>query len=237
MYNRQLHVRLLLLRPVLSNFIVSEFPDDDDAIPLGSILSHRVSLQCAIVCVKVAIEAIETVFRHRGSHPSALGSCAAWWYNVLYLYTSATALIAARTSATILAEVPKELILESWNKAIQVLEEYSRFGPSIRRLSTTLRLLSEAVPQQYSRFKENSRQSHLRSLPVSQAQAQAPAPSVVPLPYWDLTNFVSTPVDDPTRENLLDNNMTDLTDPIFDLDRVFDPNDLSWLMTIPLDNA
>ena len=101
--------------------------------------------------MKVAQEAIETIYGGKAASAGDVGYFSAWWYNVLFLYTSATVLIAARLSPSILAEVSEESILDGWRKAMEVLEEYGVFGTSIRRLTDTLRLLFDAVPQQYSR--------------------------------------------------------------------------------------
>jgi hypothetical protein len=154
---------------------------------------------------------------------------------VLYLYTSATVLIAARLSSAILADISEESILDGWHKAMEVLEGYSAFGASIKRLTTTLTLLFEAVPRQYSRFKENSRQVQADTSSVSQNQGQGS----VPLPYWrslDPVDFVSTPVDSLPREQSKDDSNGFSNDTLLDFDAVFDPNDHSWLMTIPLDS-
>lgn len=202
---------------------MSDFHDCNNAIPLESLLSHSVLLQCAIVCVKVALEAIDTIYRERGSNVRETGSCAAWWYNVLYLYTSATVLIAARLSPPILAEVSEESILQGWRRALEVLDEYSRFGASIAQLPTTLRLLFEAVPQQYSRLSQGG----TSTIPGSRGQ------SVAPQPY---SNESATDVaDEQLRENMQDENT--FPDDLFpELDTTFDPDDISWLMMIPLDS-
>ncbi|KIX07448.1 uncharacterized protein Z518_02101 [Rhinocladiella mackenziei CBS 650.93] len=209
-------------------------PRSPVTLETGSLLSHRIFLQCAIVCVRVALEAINTIHQERGNNDAENGYLAAWWYNVLYLYTSATVLIAARLSSAILADVSEETILDGWHKAMDVLKRYSLFSASIKRLTTTLTLLFEAVPRQYSRFKENSRQVQTDTSPLPQNQGQGS----VPLPYWrllDSVDLVSTPVDNLPREQSQDDNNALPDDSLLDFDRVFDPNDLSWLMTIPLD--
>ena len=196
---------------------------------MDSLLSRGIHRQCAIVCVKVALRAIDTISRERGSSAGEIGFCTAWWYNVLYLYTSATVLIAARLSPAILADVSEEAVLDGWQKALEILEEYSPTGASIRRLTTTLRLLLEAVPQHYSRFKQT--QWDASSIPQSQIQATAP------LPYWrplDLVDSFSTPQDDLSRA-LSDDDDALPNDSFPIVDTGFDPNDISWLMTIPLD--
>ncbi|KAK5032535.1 hypothetical protein LTS07_003943 [Exophiala sideris] len=236
LHQRQLHVRILLLRPVLSNSITSSFHDPNRYIPLRSMLSHRIFLQCAIVCVKIALEAINTIHRERGESAGDIGFLAAWWYNVLYIYTSATVLIAARLSPAILADVSEESILDGWRKAMDVLEGYSPFGVSIQRLTTTLRLLFEAVPQQYSRFRETARQIQ----PDASLGLQSQAAGTGALPDWrwmDPVNSVPDSLDDLSREYSEENNNALTNEFLLGFDTVFDPNDLSWLTTIPLDSG
>ena len=179
--------------------------------------------------MKVALGAIDTIRKERGRSAGEMGFCAAWWYNVLYLYTSATVLIAARLSPAILADVSEEAVLDGWQKAMEILEEYSPTGASIKRLTTTLRLLLEAVPQHYSRFIQT--QWDVSSVP------QNPIQTTAPLPYWrplDQVDSFSTPRDDLTRA-LQDDNDALANDSFPTFDTCFDPNDISWLMTIPLD--
>ena len=218
---------------MLSNFINSDFHDEERPVPFGSLLSHRIFLQCAIGCVKVAQEAIDTIHGRQAARAGDIGCLSAWWYNVLYLYTSATVLIAARLSPSILAEVSEESILDGWHKAVEVLEGYGVFGTSIRRLTNTLRLLFDAVPQQYSRLRQHPRQLEADAAPVTHPQAQG----VTPLPYWRPTNPVSSlssSLHEPAGNFTYENNNPSSTGALPEFDIVFDPNDLSWLMTVPL---
>lgn len=224
-------MRLLLLRPLLSNFITYEFSNEDRPVPLEDLLSHRVYLQCAVVCVKLALEMIDRVYREKSSKIGEVGSCAPWWYNVLYLYISATVLIAARLSGAIVADVSEDAILNGWHRAMEILREYSAYGQSIERLGTTLRLMFEAVPQQYSRFRASSRQAQTEVSSTSQDQNQATSS----LGLWnpmDLEHSFPTTLDDLTghgEEGALSN------DWLLEFESTFDPNDLSWLTSIPLD--
>ena len=73
-----------------------------------------------------------------------------WWYNTLFLYTSATVLIAARLSPSILTEVCEDSVLMQWQRALEVLGDYNTFGPPVRHLMKTLRALFNTIPQQLS---------------------------------------------------------------------------------------
>lgn len=164
-----------------------------------------------------------------------MGYLSAWWYNVLFLYTSATVLIAARLSPSILAEVSEESILDRWHKAVEILETYGVFGMSIRQLTTTLCLLYDAVPQQYSRLRRDPRHIDAVTAPIAYTEAPDRRPinqiasQSAPYcgPFRDLTHE-----NNPPHEN----NQHPFTDSWPDFDDVFDPNDLSWLMTMPLEN-
>lgn len=159
-----------------------------------------------------------------------------WWYNVLYLYTSATVLIAARLSTVILAEVGEDSILNAWQKAVEALEGYNSFGVSMQRLTTTLRLLSETVPQQYSRLRGFARQEQ------EVASVGPPNPSQgtmsMAMPYWHPLGTIelSAPAEELTSYANLDDSNGLSNDFSFDFGTGFDPNDLSWLMTFPLES-
>lgn len=233
---RHLHVRLLLLRPVLSSFVTSDYCDGGPSTSLSSMLSRRIFLQCAVVCVKVAQEAIDTVHKRQSAYVGDMGNLSAWWYNVLFLYTSATVLIAARLSPSILAEIPEAAILDSWRKAIEVLEGYGVFGPSIRRLVTTLRLLFDTVPQQYSRQRQQPRANEAdMSLAVDQAQACDAGTSE----SWcqgGSMGGLQAPVHVHAKQSTQDNANISASEAFWDFEAVFDPNDVSWLTTVPFDS-
>lgn len=64
---------------MLSKFIASEYRDFDATryVPLGDLLSYQIVLQSAVVCVRMAVEAIETIHTGKGSGPGDLGYVAA----------------------------------------------------------------------------------------------------------------------------------------------------------------
>ena len=232
--SRQLHVRFLMLRPVLSHFATID-ARESGSISLGRLLSYRISLQCAIVCVKVAQEAINTIWNNKGRNIYDAGNSSAWWYNILYLYTSATALIAARLSHSVLAEISEDSIVADCYKALELLEGYSELGTSVHRLATTLRLLFDTVPQQYSRLRQNPRESQ------SQAEASgAPVDDVLLPSMWrpaSPTGFLaSASFDEPSESRANPELGTVTTGDFSAFDNIFDPNDLSWLMTVPFNS-
>ncbi|RVX72086.1 hypothetical protein B0A52_04684 [Exophiala mesophila] len=230
---RQLHVRLLLLRPVLSYFVTSEFHDGHLPIPLESLLSQRLLLQCAIVCVKVALEAIYIVCAEGSSTVGQMGNVSAWWDCVLYIYTSATILIAARLSPAVLSEISEDLILEGWRKAMAVLERYSCLNPTITRLIATQRLLFEAVPQHYSRHKKNAQQARRNVAGPNCSDSE-----VLTVPHEEPVGVAANKANSDEARLIGGGQVEESalpSSPFLGWETGFDPDDLSWLMTIPLD--
>ncbi|CAG7920223.1 unnamed protein product [Penicillium olsonii] len=142
---RFLHVRILLFRPTLSRYCtIRDNMASDSLIPMHDSFPHRVALQCSIICVKAAQESIQLIYNNVPSDGTG-GPLPAWWYNVLYVYTSATVLIAGRLCSAILAEVSEESITQSWNQALEILTKYQSYSTSARRCTAALEILYEQV--------------------------------------------------------------------------------------------
>lgn len=154
--HRYLHVRLLLLRPLLSAIVTLDKGEGTIHRTNQSSLSHQSVLQCSLLCLQLAQEAINVIYKRRSGTRGETGTLSPWWYNVLFLYTSATVLIAARLSPYILAEVPESAIVMWWQQAIEALGDYSAFGSTVQHSLTTLQVLYDTVPQQFSAFQEVS---------------------------------------------------------------------------------
>ncbi|XHG07534.1 hypothetical protein AWENTII_010673 [Aspergillus wentii] len=142
---RFLHVRVLLFRPTLSRYCTArDITATDPLITLNDSFPHRVALQCSIICVKVAQEVIELIYNNVPMDGSS-GPLPAWWYNILYVYTAATVLIAGRLRSAILAEVTERAIARSWNCALEILRKYQSYSSSARRCVAALEILYERV--------------------------------------------------------------------------------------------
>ncbi|EXJ68748.1 uncharacterized protein A1O5_08542 [Cladophialophora psammophila CBS 110553] len=235
LHQRFLHVRLLSLRPVLSAFITFDNYEKQAHPCLETFLSRRVIFQCCLVCVKVAQESIDLIDKRRTEDPGAATNLAAWWYNVLFLYTSATVLVAARISPFILAEISESTILDSWRKVMEGLDHFSVFGSSIKRLVTTLKLLFETVPHQFSRLRqfpaENNMQQQFRDAPTTVIEGLQER-------LVDGRHMASSRPISPSffDRNVPESNLLDF-DPGDSLGLIaaFDTNDMSWLTTVPFE--
>ncbi|RBR08995.1 uncharacterized protein FIESC28_10058 [Fusarium coffeatum] len=135
---RFLHARILLLRPVLSRFCLTQSPIDkrpDDN------LQARVVQQGAMFCVTTAQNMIETLVKHQ-SVDSTVGLLPAWWYRVYYVYSAATVLIAAKLRSDVFSAAE---IGRSWGQAISLLKTHEQFGQSARRCVAALHILSSKI--------------------------------------------------------------------------------------------
>ncbi|QKX52966.1 uncharacterized protein TRUGW13939_00037 [Talaromyces rugulosus] len=233
---RHIHAHLLLLRPMLQSFITSELQNKGEALPVGSLLSHRVSLQCAIVCVKMAQEAIDTIYINEGISSNEMRDLSAWWCNTIFLYTSATVLIAASLCPSVVAEVSENSVYDSFHKAIAVLRQYTNFNSSILRLTTALHVLSSIIPKHYSKLKQAAAQQTETSADVVTSGDTFTAAT---FQYWcpiRPNRRQPSPLSDPPKGNSTSeiNNHNHVSSPsLSNLELMFDSDDFSWLTKIP----
>lgn len=184
----------------------------------GGELSQRIALQCATMCVYVAQESINLAHSRRPNDPSAVGPIAAWWYNVLFIYSAATVLVAAKLCPSVLAEIPETSIARSWELAIEILECYQGFNGVIEKLVAALHLLFDVLPSHYSQSKEAATsigQHHHQ-------QHQHPAYREGDADAGAYTGDVQGPHVGAALYNA-------------DFDLLLDNYDLSWLHTIPFE--
>lgn len=148
----------------------------------------------------------------------------------------------------------EESILESWEKALEVLATYGGYNPVIIRLTAALHLLFDTVPKQDSRFKQGQRNTAEMGI-IAHAQDQTPGAlqalhggqSITP--NRSNSSVANTrPMTTVENAQLSQNeeffsdvypysfNMGDSSRDLMGFDPQFDPNDLSWLMTVPLEN-
>ena len=237
-FYRFLHVKVLLLRPILSRFVTSSDtkPDETTAVP-GS-LPYRIALQCSVVCVKTAQEAIEHIHSRLPAGPNDVGPLAAWWFNVLFIYTAATVLVAARLRSALVSEISEDAIAQSWQHAIEILNRYEAFGASAQRVVATLQILYDKVPERYLHYRTQPQQD---STAGEDAQNTQPAPessSGVGSQSWSFPSPWppnNTKIDDVavTQTTGTDTNLG-----YFDnFDFNFDVNDVSWLNQVPFYQA
>ena len=233
-FYRYLHVKILLLRPILSRFVTSSAAESQEATAALGSLPYRIALQCSVVCVKTAQEAIEQIHSRLPADPNNIGPLAAWWFNVLFIYTAATVLVAARLQSAILSEISEDAIALSWQHAIEILNRYEAFGASAQRVVATLQILYDKVPERYLQYKIQPQTSNMAAEDAPNAQSPPNPNSGVGSQSWGFSSpwpqnnnkidGVAVPQTTGTETNLgyLDN-----------FDFTFDVNDVSWLDSAP----
>ncbi|KAF5869565.1 putative c6 transcription protein [Botrytis fragariae] len=227
LHQRYLHIHLLLLTPVLQQIICTEFQNKTERIPLGTLLSHRISLQCAIVCVKIAQEAIDTIHLRETSGSNEIPAS---WCNVTFLYKSATVLIAGGLCPSIVAEISEASIHESFYKATAILRQYTTFNSSVLRLVTILDILFQIVPQKFSRLKKASQRIETEAGPPTPDDDNSAATFQYWCPIKPIRHAASAHQD--TVQSSPENSGSSQI--LTDLDRLFDTDDFTWLTKMPL---
>lgn len=213
--NRFLHARILLLRPLLSRFCLTQSPGENNLV--HDSLQTRVVQQGAMFCVATAQNIITTLLKHQ-TLDSTVGLLPAWWYRVYYVYSAATVLIAAKLRPDVFSAVE---IGRSWGQAISVLKAHEKFGQSARRCVAALHILSskilQAVPGGLSGHEGGSKKTSCRTSEGSQTGAGPDVPTDIELPdlVQQLADEFETPIPDLSYQDLADFN--------------FDVNDMSWL--------
>lgn len=194
-------------------------------------------MQCAAVCITVAQETIDLAFTRRDGDPTAVGPIAAWWYNVLFVYTAATVLIAGKLCPSILAEISEKSISRSWHRAIEILEHYQSFGPVIKQLVAAQHVLFNTLPEHYSQAKgsrpveTNSTHADYGDATDLSVPANRPIEQLQSVPHDGLhSNTVAEDGKSCMPSIGLGNPNFD-----YDFDFVFDSNDLSWLNSMPFE--
>lgn len=220
---RYLQARIYLFRPLLSQTCVmhrnatSDGRDDPSQTTFATNLHYRVAIQCSLLCVKEAIDLIETMHTNHTT-AETWGKKPSWLYGVLHIYLAATVLLAARLAPDLLlTEISNEKFEATWNKALAILREFQADSVSAHRCVSALETLYRKLPVG-SGHTTTSQDSQSHTLAAFRGAEENDAAYVVTaLPTAPSDSWVTG-----SQEPLLD------WIPSFDLS---DPNDMSWFMT------
>ena len=255
---RYCHVRTLLFRPVLLRFCLVCHRGDE--VEQES-LQFKLALQCSVMCVQSALSTVELIDKVHAKVRLELldGYLPAWWYCILYLYTAATVLVAAKLIPTIETEVGgKEVIMCALRTVIATLNRYGSFGKHAKRCAAAIELLFKQVPRQTQYQKAQmqsgspdhntglatdantdflSRSTVNRQLwPYAQQQTSNSihftANPVPQLPEHPAARMYSTDGGQASIPTLMEDSSFEPSDLSLDLDL---GNDMSWLSSIPFD--
>jgi Fungal specific transcription factor domain len=235
------HIRMLLFRPVLSLFCTRHGNSTDT---LGDTMPERIARQCSVMCVELAQEIIAFFQSRLENTPSQFQSfdslLPAWWYNVLYVYTAATVLVAARISPPLATEISAEAVTASWEGAIGVLKCFEAFSKNTGNAATALEILYDKVTLQYRETQNQAvQQLNATARSFSDGQSNMPNPDLSLLSKQQSrvvdSGFTNSRTAIPVAGNPANEPQPTTTgDNFFDLDNFsLDTNDMSWLTSVP----
>lgn len=217
------------MRPILSAYLSSEGVRSSGRASIRSPLADKIAEQCSVACVKTAQEMIDIGYSERPRNPELVGITGAWWHNVLFIYSAATVLIAAKLSPSILSEIPEHSVSQSWSRANEVLTSFQVFNPTVQRLVEALELIYQIIPEQYSRSMHpmELNEVHTEELHDVSTQAQTQRQSLL----GPSLLYASQSADMETTSTLADylgNNTVDNDLPFF-------ANNFAWLTAMPFE--
>lgn len=174
---------------------------------------------------------------------------ATWWYNVFYVYSAATVLIAAKLAPTIVWELGEASLTRSWQQATDILQAYKPFSDSIPKLVAALQVLDDEVPVRYLQHIQRMASGGTHAFSSTSfnfaANARSQGAEAVPAAPT-LFNFPKESGTDEGRVQTgsqFQQQQPSFADPLDSFaggvmlddfeNMAFDPGDLSWLSTIP----
>ncbi|KAI1378154.1 putative fungal-specific transcription factor [Hypoxylon crocopeplum] len=132
---RLLHCRILLFRPMLARFCLSQHQVATSP-PLGQGLEDRLLQTYASLCVESSQSMIAVVYEHHNTD-GAVGIIP-WWSRVFYLHVAGTVLIAAMLRASLYTSS----VAQSWSRAIAALQAHEHLSPFVEQCVSTFHTLS-----------------------------------------------------------------------------------------------
>lgn len=204
---------------------------------------QRAAIQCSLVCVKSAVELIETLYKHNTS-AGTWGQKPTWLYAVLRMsslykswtpadlsvdvYLAATVLLAARLAPSLLlTEIPAGQVQMAWDHALDILQGFQADSRSAQKCIAALQLLYHKLPATSGEGRQQEDCTNYAlwdTEPLAQAGTLAPA-SVV----QDGHTFFDDAVGN--------FDLTDDTAGWFEGIDFADPYDMSWFLALDVDAA
>lgn len=160
---RFLHTRILLFRPILARFCLTS-PDfvNPSSLPQpinasADSLPQNLAQSCSSLCLEAAHEAISLIYNNL-DREHVTGPIPQWWNCILFTYSAATVLQAARLHPTGLSN---HNIENSWRHALEILRSFGPLSPLVQRCILALEILADKVTETTSPSSSRPRNSHL----------------------------------------------------------------------------
>ncbi|KAI5949270.1 hypothetical protein KGF57_004869 [Candida theae] len=133
---RVLHLKILLYRPVL-------FPKKSNTFEVkGSELYTSSQRSVALHCITLAMEFLEVISKYRAGDIVYLP---AHWYNVFYIYSIGTVLLAANLQVTLHKDMDMVAFERAWSLCLEMLRSYTQQSESASRCLEVLEMMGNKV--------------------------------------------------------------------------------------------
>ncbi|KIW23707.1 uncharacterized protein PV07_11886 [Cladophialophora immunda] len=144
---RCLQIQILLFRPILSLLLAQEIRSKAICLSTPHLwLPLSMGLICVRKCILSALEMINIIYEKQIDPTSKdIELLPAWWFQVFFIYTAATALIPARVYSYIRGDISQPSLAEAWQRSLEVLRRLSPLSPTATRCLAALELLNEEV--------------------------------------------------------------------------------------------
>ena len=167
---RQLQVQILLHRPTVAILMkpnlrskILAASNDSSALPL----SLEMAMACASRCIRASQGVVNTIWDEQMKNyedPLALTLLPAWWFQVFFIYTAATAIIPCYIFGELRGPISHESIMETWRRSLILLDRLSQHSSTARRCMAVLQYVSTASSQMVERGDRNiSSRSSIRT--------------------------------------------------------------------------
>lgn len=141
---RYLQTQILVLRPSLTHMIRAQMRGDsegDGSSPVAQ-MSWLAYTHFAYLCSESAMDLIQGVYDSLNTGP---GVGAAWWYNLYYLYTASTILLAAHLVPGVSDMLDQNRVARSWTMVEEVMGTLQSTTKSAKRYMDYLMRMRELI--------------------------------------------------------------------------------------------
>lgn len=146
--SRYLHTRILLFRPILSRFCLAQPDTTYTSSSSARDMTHEslpqhLALACSNLCLRAAHDAIHLIYCNL-DRETITGPVPQWWNCVLFTYSAATVLQAARLRPM---GSPNYNIDTSWNHALEIIHSFDPLSPLVQRCLLALEMLAGKITE------------------------------------------------------------------------------------------
>jgi hypothetical protein len=146
--SRYLHTRILLFRPILSRFCLAQPDTTYNSSSSAQNMEHEslpqhLALACSNLCLRAAHDAIHLIYSNL-DRENITGPVPQWWNCVLFTYSAATVLQAARLRPM---GISSYNIDTSWTHALEIIHSFESLSPLVQRCVLALEMLAEKITE------------------------------------------------------------------------------------------